>query len=87
MTETHQTLHQKTSELEAAVDEVQTELARADATRRTEAHDTLAALVREARQWLQARRSAGDPAEADAAAEAQRAESLLHEIRMKRAGI
>lgn len=84
MPESGQTLNQKTSELQAALDEVQGELARADATRRTEAHDRLADTAREAREWLEARRAAGDRDGPDAAAEVRRAEGLLHQLRMRR---
>lgn len=83
MSETSQMLKQKTSELEAAVAEVQRELARADASRRTEAHAKLAEVAREAREWLNAR---GDGAEGDAAAaDTTKAEEFLHALRMRRA--
>ena len=88
MTESSQMLRQKASELETAVAEVQRELARADATRRTEAHDRLAEIVRDARDWLDRRRRSpdGGAREGEAAtADARKAESFLHDIRMHRA--
>lgn len=87
MSETSQMLKDKASELEAAVDEVQTELARADATRASEPHRRLAATVREAREWLDARKGRPDPQGDAAAAETQKAEALLHEIRTGRGRI
>ena len=84
MAESSQMLRQKTSELETAVVEVQRELARADRTRRSEAHDRLATLVREAREWLEARSSREGESD-DVTADTRRAEALLHEIRMGRA--
>lgn len=78
-----QVLKQKISELEAAVAEVQRELARADATRRSDAHHRLAGLVREAREWLD---SGGgrEPEGEQAAADARTAEGFLHRISMRR---
>ena len=87
MSESSQMLQQKTSELETAVAEVQRELARADARRRTEAHERLAEIVRGARDWLDRRRRLPDGGgEGEAAtAEARKAEAFLHDIRMHRA--
>lgn len=90
MPESSQMLKEKTSELEAAVSQVQQELARADATRRSEAHHRLAELVKAAREWLEARRSgdsgAGGPGGDEEAetADTRKAEGFLHEIRMHR---
>lgn len=84
MPESSQMLKQKTSELEAAVSQVQQELARSDATRRTEAHHSLAELVKEAREWLEtrgARESDGEEAET---ADTRKAEGFLHQIQMHR---
>lgn len=86
MPESSHSLNQKTGELQAAVDEVERELARADASRRTEAHERLAAAVSEARDWLRA--CAQGQAEGEGGAGAvRRAEALLHEIRMRRDAI
>lgn len=85
MSEASQTLNQKTAELEAVVEEAQQELSRADVSRRTEAHAKLAAVVREARGWLDER--ARTPGGGDAAAAARRAEGYLHEIQMLRGDI
>ena len=84
MSESSQMLRQKASELETAVTEVQRELARADASRRSEAHRRLAGIVREARDWLDSRVEAGEVAGEAASAEARKAEGFLHEIRMRR---
>ncbi len=90
MPESSQLVNQKTSELETAVAEVQQELSRADATRRTKAHESLAALVKEARDWLEARKSrdsgsGGAAGEEALSADARKAEDFLHGIRMQRA--
>ena len=87
MSESLQMLQQKTSELETVMAEVQRELSRADAARRTEAHERLAEILRDARNWLDHRKRAdrdGKPT-GDAAAEARKAEGFLHDLRMHRA--
>lgn len=85
MSESRQMLQQKAGELETVVDEVQVELSRADATRRSEAHARLAELTREARTWLS--RLDNDADGEAAAAEVRRAETLLHDIRRLRGEI
>jgi hypothetical protein len=84
MSESSQMLRQKASELETAVSEVQRELARVDASRRSEVHRRLAEIVREARDWLDSRGRADEPGGEAASAEARKAEGFLHEIRMRR---
>lgn len=90
MPESSQMLKEKTSELEAVVSQAQQELARADATRRSEAHHRLAELVKEAREWLETRASreggAGRPGGDEEAetAETRKAEDFLHRIQMHR---
>lgn len=81
-----QVLKQKTDELQAAVAEAQQELARADASRRSEAHTRLAGLVDEARKWLEGSSGRSHEGEA-AAAEARKAEGYVHDIRMQRANL
>lgn len=83
MAETSQMLERKIGELQAAVEEAQEELSRADRTRRTESHERLMAAVREARNWL-GTRDAPEPGENEAAAATRTAEGHLHEIRMRR---
>jgi ElaB/YqjD/DUF883 family membrane-anchored ribosome-binding protein len=82
MPESSQMLREKTSELESAVSQVQQELARADATRRSEAHHRLAELVKKAREWLETTQEGGGE-EAETAA-TRKAEEFLHEIQMHR---
>ncbi|HET7410464.1 MAG TPA: hypothetical protein VFJ13_09715 [Paracoccaceae bacterium] len=84
MSESLQMLRQKTSELETALAEVQRELDRADATRRTEAHDRLAGIARDARDWLDRHNRAPEGEGEAATAEARKAEGFLHDIRMHR---
>ena len=84
MSESSQMLRQKASELETAVSEAQRELARVDASRRSEAHRKLAEIVRKARDWLDSRGHSDEAGGEAASAEARKAETFLHEIRMRR---
>ena len=84
MAESSQMLRQKTSELETALAEVQRELDRADAMRRTEAHDRLAEIARGAREWLDRHDRTSKASDEAATAEARKAEGFLHDIRMHR---
>lgn len=87
MSEATQVLRRKRSELETALAEVQREMSRADAAHRGPAHERLAGTMREARQWLEARRAGAEPEGEDASAEAARAEQLLHALRMGRGAL
>jgi hypothetical protein len=78
-------LKQKKNELETALSEVRGELSRVDKAQRSEGHRKLAAACDAASAWLE--RHGTDPQDltADAAASlAHEAESLLHDIRMRR---
>lgn len=86
MSESSQMLREKTSELETAVSQAQEELARADASRRTEAHHKLSALVREARGWLDSHERPEGDEQAETAA-TRKAEGFLHDIRMHRTAL
>lgn len=88
MPEADTTLKQKTSELETALAETRSELARVDEAQRTDVHRELVALCKEASEWLEHCAKAAETASGDEAASmAQRAETLLRDIRMRRSAI
>lgn len=88
MSEAGTALKQKADELDSAIDETRSELARLDADQRSDAHRQLIAVCKEATEW---RQRLGDPS-ADRPAEAasslsRQAEAYLSDLRMKRDGI
>ena len=85
MPEADTTLKQKTSELETAIDETRRELSRVDEANRTDAHRRLVAICKEAAEWLEQCVRAPQPESADDAASlTQRAETYLHDLRIRR---
>lgn len=88
MAEADTTLKQKTGELETAVEETRRELARVDAAQRTDAHRELVATCKEAAEWLEQCAQAAETASGDEAASMTRkAETFLHDLRMRRNAI
>ncbi len=88
MPEADTTLKQKTSELETAIHETRSELSRVGETQRNDAHRELAAICKEAAEWLENSVRAPEPASPDdTAALSQRAEAYLHDLRMRRNAI
>jgi hypothetical protein len=85
MPEADTTLKQKTSELETAIHETRSELSRVGEAQRKDVHRELAAICKEAAEWLQECMRAPEPASSDdAAALTRRAEAYLHDLRMRR---
>ena len=93
MAETDTTLKQKTSELEAAVSETRSELAKVDQAQRTDAHRELVEICNEAAGWLEqhAQSAEKESTEGESTEETasltQRAETFLRELRMRRSAI
>jgi hypothetical protein len=85
MPEADTTLKQKASELETCVHETRSELSRVDEAHRRDVHRELAALCKEAAEWLEQCLQAPGPASSEnAAALTQRAEGYLRDLRMRR---
>jgi hypothetical protein len=88
MPEGDTTLKQKTSELETAIHETRSELSRVDEAQRKDVHRELAALCKEAAEWLEQSVRAPEPVSSDdTAALTQKAEAYLHDLRMRRHAI
>ena len=87
MAEADTTLKQKTSELQAALDETHRELSRVDQAQRKDVHRELVAICKEASEWLEQCVRAEPATSEDVASLTQRAEAYLRDLRMRRSAI